>query len=163
MPFLNNVSLMPSTTDHRWTFDGALHALGSRGDIWTIPQGFVCDLGSTPQSMWWFLPPYGGVMTRIYGLHDWMCHLDRHRRGPGRHDTDGVFRLFMEEAKVSWLRRWLTWAAVRVASGMEGADRKDWLRVLGLAPISIVVCAPQPFVWLWTRFIRMGELVGRQW
>ncbi len=163
MPFLNNVSLMPSETDHRWTFDGALHAAGSKGDIWTIAQGFVSDLGSVPQSMWWFLPPYGGQMTRIYGLHDWMCMLDRQHRGPGRHDTDGVFRLFMEEAKISWLRRWLTWGAVRVGCRMEGANRKDWLRVIGLVPIAMIACAPQPLVWLWIRLIWIAECVEKNW
>lgn len=59
-----------------------------------------------------------------------------------RRDADGVLRRALEEAGMSWLRRWLIWSAVRVGGCMRDATPGDWMRVLGLAPIALVFCWP---------------------
>jgi Protein of unknown function (DUF1353) len=69
------------------------------------------DLASVPFWLWWFVASYG-LHTRAALLHDQLVDVQK----IDRVEADRVFRLALEESKVRWMRRWLMWAAVSVAT-----------------------------------------------
>jgi hypothetical protein len=69
------------------------------------------DLASVPFWLWWFVASYG-LHTRAALLHDQLVDV----KEIDRVEADRVFRLALEESKVRWMRRWLMWAAVSVAT-----------------------------------------------
>ena len=69
------------------------------------------DLASVPFWLWWFVASYG-LHTRAALLHDHLVDV----KDIDRVEADRVFRLALEESKVRWMRRWLMWAAVSVAT-----------------------------------------------
>jgi hypothetical protein len=69
------------------------------------------DLASVPFWLWWFVASYG-LHTRAALLHDHLVDVKQ----IDRVEADRVFRLALEESKVRWMRRWLIWAAVSVAT-----------------------------------------------
>lgn len=69
------------------------------------------DLASVPFWLWWFVASYG-LHTRAALLHDQLVDVQQ----IDRVEADRVFRLALEESKVRWMRRWLMWAAVSVAT-----------------------------------------------
>jgi hypothetical protein len=69
------------------------------------------DLASVPFWLWWFVASYG-LHTRAALLHDQLVDLKR----LDRVEADRVFRLALEESKVRWMRRWLMWTAVSIAT-----------------------------------------------
>jgi hypothetical protein len=69
------------------------------------------DLASVPFWLWWFVASYG-LHTRAALLHDQLVDLAQ----VDRVEADRVFRLALEESKVRWMRRWLMWTAVSVAT-----------------------------------------------
>ena len=67
------------------------------------------DLASVPFWLWWFVASYGRH-TRASLLHDQLVDtIDRF-------EADRVFRIALEESRVRWMRRWLMWAAVSLAT-----------------------------------------------
>lgn len=69
------------------------------------------DLASVPFWLWWFVASYG-LHTRAALLHDQLVDVQK----MDRVESDRVFRLALEESKVRWMRRWLMWAAVSLAT-----------------------------------------------
>ena len=69
------------------------------------------DLASVPFWLWWFVASYG-LHTRAALLHDQLVDVKQ----IDRVEADRVFRLALEESKVRWMRRWLMWTAVSVAT-----------------------------------------------
>jgi hypothetical protein len=69
------------------------------------------DLASVPFWLWWFVASYG-LHTRAALLHDELVEAKR----IDRVEADRVFRLALEESKVRWMRRWLMWTAVSLAT-----------------------------------------------
>jgi hypothetical protein len=69
------------------------------------------DLASVPFWLWWFVASHG-LHTRAALLHDQLVDVQQIERV----EADHVFRLALEESKVRWMRRWLMWAAVRIAT-----------------------------------------------
>jgi uncharacterized protein DUF1353 len=69
------------------------------------------NLASVPRWLWWFVASYG-LHTKAALLHDQLVDepdLDRDK-------ADHVFRRALEESKVRWMRRWLMWTAVSLAT-----------------------------------------------
>ena len=108
---------------------------GSR-DSWTVPAGFVTDFASVPRVLIWLIPRYGDY-TQAAVLHDWLVR----ERVVSRSDADGLFRRAMRELGVSRLRRWLMWAAVRLASGVSGGSWRERLWVALLTPPAVLLLA----------------------
>lgn len=96
-------------------------------DLFTVPAGFHTDFASVPR---WLrsIVSETGTHTRAAVLHDWLS-----RQGHiSQSDADGIFRRVLREAGIGHALRWLMWAAVRFGSGMEDADRKEWLIFSGI-------------------------------
>jgi hypothetical protein len=75
------------------------------------------DLTSVPYVFWWFIASHGR-QTRPALVHDYLVD------APAvitRRDADTVFRLALEESRIPWLRRWLMWTAVSLAT-----NAKSW-------------------------------------
>ncbi|KAA8884107.1 DUF1353 domain-containing protein [Nocardia colli] len=81
-----------------------------------IPAGFRTDFASVPRAFVWLVPRYGAY-TRAAILHDYL----RSSQAVGIADADGIFRRCLRELGVTVPRRWMMWAAVRLASGLRGA------------------------------------------
>jgi hypothetical protein len=75
------------------------------------------DLASVPYVFWWFIASHGRH-TRAALLHDYLVDAPK---VISRRDADTVFRIALEEADVPWLRRWLMWTAVSLAT-----NAKSW-------------------------------------
>jgi hypothetical protein len=73
------------------------------------------DLASVPYILWWFIASHGR-QTRAALLHDYLVHAPK---VISRRDADTVFRLALEESDVPWLRRWLMWTAVSLATNAK--------------------------------------------
>src|SRR4029079_13137851 len=79
-----------------------------------VPDGFRTDFASVPRVFVWLIPKYGRY-TKAAILHDYLCdeaNADRFDRD----DADGLFRRAMRELGVSFLRRWVMWGAVSLAT-----------------------------------------------
>ncbi|WP_029902536.1 DUF1353 domain-containing protein [Nocardia brasiliensis] len=95
-----------------------------------IPAGFRTDFASVPRALVWLVPRYGAY-TRAAILHDFL-------RSTGRvsvADADGLFRRCLREMNVAVPRRWMMWAAVRLASGLRGAS-------LGAVAVWVLIAVP---------------------
>jgi hypothetical protein len=109
--------------DDIWELREPLRYAGNN-DMFVVPTGFHTDFASVPRLFVWLLPKYGKY-TRAAILHDFLC--DEARAGHiDRDDADGLFRRSMRELGVSFLRRWIMWAAVAVAT--------QWLKLRGRLP-----------------------------
>lgn len=69
------------------------------------------DLASVPWFLWWFVSSHGRH-TKAALLHDHLV-LDP---GFDRSEADLVFREALEDSGVSWVRRWLMWSGVTLAT-----------------------------------------------
>ena len=104
------------------------------------PAGTPTDFASIPDQLRWFVPKYGRY-NRAAVLHDWLST----RAAAGdfkRADADGIFRRSMRELGVGFLRRWVMWAAVRLASRLRGADAAHGLIAVGIAVLVVPVAGP---------------------
>ncbi len=90
---------------------------GSTGEPYVVnahdlnagPKGNSTDLASVPPFLWWFVASIGR-QTRPAVMHDQLIgEIDRT-------EADRLFRVSLREVRVSWLRRWLMWAAVTLAT-----------------------------------------------
>jgi hypothetical protein len=79
-----------------------------------VPAGFETDFASVPTAFVWLVPKYGRY-TKSAILHDFLCEESKAGRFD-RDDADGIFRRTMRELGVSFLRRWIMWAAVSSAT-----------------------------------------------
>jgi hypothetical protein len=86
-------------------------------DTFTVDPPFRTDFASVPGPFVWLIPRYGKY-TKAAILHDYLCAEAREGRFK-RSDADGIFRRAMRELQVSFLRRWIMWAAVRFGGGSE--------------------------------------------
>ena len=101
--------------DDRWVLRGPLVYRGCR-QRFTVPEGFLTDLASTPRMMWWWLPPFGKYIEAAV-LHDYFYS----SKIVPRHDADRMFLLAMQEAGTRLIRaammyyavRWFGWIAWR--------------------------------------------------
>lgn len=99
------------------------------------------DLASVPPWLWWFIASHG-KHTRPALLHDHLIDL------PDVPDkrADFLFRVALEESDVHFLRRWLMWTAVSLASLARRPGGWALVTVFGLHLLTLFVSAI--FVWL---------------
>jgi hypothetical protein len=133
--FVDGEVIVRQVDAKRWELTEPVAYRGAREEF-TVPAGFETDFASIPRLVVWLIPRYG-LYTRSAILHDflWRTH------AVSRADADGLFRRSMRELGVSMPRRWMMWAAVRLASGMRGATAKEWLAFAVVAPLSLAFVA----------------------
>jgi Protein of unknown function (DUF1353) len=94
-------------------------------DLTKSPEdGNSTDLASVPYIFWWFVASHG-KQTRAALLHDHLVDLPSAQIK--RRDADTAFRLALEESKVPWLRRWLMWTAVSLATNWKSGWGKAYV------------------------------------
>jgi hypothetical protein len=151
--------------DDVWELVEPLRYAGNT-DTFVVPPGFRTDFASVPRLFVWLLPKYGRY-TRAAILHDFLC--DEAREGRiDRDDADGLFRRSMRELGVSFLRRWIMWAAVAVATqwlklrrrlpGGISVKRVAQLVVFGV-PAALFFAPPAFVVLLWLVVFWLAEAV----
>jgi hypothetical protein len=133
--FIDGAVVVRQVDAKRWELREPVGYRGAREDF-TVPAGFVTDFASIPRLVVWLIPRYG-LYTRSAILHDFLWRTS----AVSRADADGLFRRSMRELGVSMPRRWMMWAAVRLASRMRGATVKEWLAFLVVAPLSLLFVA----------------------
>jgi hypothetical protein len=140
-----------AVTATTWCLTAPLVWTGTRGDTFSIPDGFRTDFATVPRFLHWLVLPYGAY-TRAAVLHDWLIetrinHPDPAQRVASR-DVDGIFRRVMEDLAVPWTTRWAMWSAVRAASlfnSNRAPGRRfaaDAPKVLGMALLAGPVILP---------------------
>jgi hypothetical protein len=130
------------------TYDG-------NAESFTVPAGFRTDFASVPRPLVWLLPRYGAY-TKSAILHDFLC-----TTAPvSRADADGLFRRSMRELGVPFLRRWMMWAAVRLASHLSNAGPREvavWL--IAAIPSLAFVIVPGLVILVWLFLFWLVELI----
>ena len=148
MPFVGDVVVKPIRPDgRRWELVQPFTYIGAR-DSFVVPAGFTTDFASVPRVFVWLLPSYGR-WTQAAILHDYLWDLAR--RGKFRkHDADGIFNRALRELGVPYLRRWVMWAAVRLASGpgdLLAPGPVELLKVVAvIVPTLVIVAVPAAVV-----------------
>ena len=144
MPFVTPGVAVRQVDATTWELlEAAIYA--GHTDRFTVPVGFRTDFASVPRVLTWLLPRYG-LFTRAAILHDFLV-----RSGAiGRADADGLFRRAMRELGVSFVRRWMMWAAVRLTSGLAGADATAVVQFVAVAvPSAAFLAVPTVLLQLW--------------
>lgn len=153
MPFVTEGVAVRQVDARTWMLLEPVVYQGDR-ELFTVPVGFRTDFASVPRVFVWLLPRYG-VFTRAAILHD---HLVR-TGVVGRSDADGLFRRAMRELEVSFVRRWTMWAAVRLTSGLAGADAAEVARFLAVAvPSVLFLVVPAVMLQAWLVLFWLVEL-----
>lgn len=116
------------------TFDGF-------NENFEVPVDFATDLVSVPGVVSWFIPR-AGRYARAAVLHDYLWRYPE-RTGCDRRQGDYRFRRQMQRDGVSLLRRWIMWAAVRMAAIVQGKGGAGWQRdVPGALALLVLVALP---------------------
>ena len=89
-----------------------------------VCDDFSTDLVSVPNVFSWFIPR-AGRYARAAVLHDYLLRYPE-RVGVDPREADRRFRLQMQRDGVSLLRRWIMWAAVRMAAILRGKGGAGW-------------------------------------
>jgi len=111
-----------------------------------VPKGFKTDFATVPPIFTWLIPTYG-LYTKAAILHDYLCK----KKIISRADADGIFRRTMRELGVSFIRRWMMWAAVRADSLLKGASIGEiiiWLLIAIPSLIFLAIPSLVVFIWL---------------
>jgi Protein of unknown function (DUF1353) len=129
MPFVGEL-VAQQVEDFEWKLIEPL-SYRDGADIYDVPAGSETDFASVPLPLQWLIPR-SGRYTKAAVVHD---HLWQHGGEVGipRSAADRVFRQAMADLEVPFLRRWIMWAAVRVASLFGSRFRdgpRDVVRVL---------------------------------
>jgi hypothetical protein len=150
----------------RWRLEQPLTYRGRR-DEFVVPAGFTTDFASVPQALTWLVPRYGRY-TKAAILHDFLwreCAAGRF----GWADADGLLRRAMRELDVPFLRRWLMWAAVRLACiatrDVRSLWQQGWVALVQLLTVAVpgiaFVAAPLVVVLVFTAVYQLLE--GLTW
>ena len=138
MPFLSEL-VITEAGDNNWKLTAPLRYTAAYQSF-EIPTKAETDFASVPVLFQWRIPR-SGRYTKAAVLHDflWRTPVD----GVSRGDADGIFRRSMRELGVPFLRRWLMWAGVRVASLWKSKFRD---RLRDLPRVVLVFLFPGLFV-----------------
>ncbi|MFC9897849.1 DUF1353 domain-containing protein [Nocardia sp. NPDC127579] len=135
MPFVGGALVVEELDGKFWKLAESVVYQGETQEF-TVPAGFRTDFASVPRALVWLIPRYGAY-TRAAILHDYLLHSDEVSTA----DADGIFRRALREFGVTKPRRWMMWAAVRVANRLAGATLGDIGRFLLVAVPSVVFLA----------------------
>ncbi|AEH08021.1 MULTISPECIES: DUF1353 domain-containing protein [Protofrankia] len=139
MPFLSDRIAVEEIDDIRWRLLEPVSYEGKE-QVFTVPTGFTTDFASVPRFLTWLVPTYGRY-TKAAILHDWLWKLTD--AGDFDHaDADGIFRWAMRELDVAFLRRWLMWAAVRLAGVRKSGLSTLWRPGFGQLAALVAVTLP---------------------
>ncbi len=123
--------------------DGPIHLVPAHDpDLPPSAPNNSTDLASVPFWLWWFVASYG-LHTRAALLHDQLVDATQ----VDRVEADRVFRLALEESKVRWMRRWLMWTAVSIAT-MMSKSRARFVAFVGTLVALACLLAMWPLGWL---------------
>ena len=115
-------------------FDGFNHQF-------EVCDDFATDLVSVPNVVAWFIPR-AGRYARAAVLHDYLWRYPDRTRCDHR-QADYRFRRQMQRDGVSLLRRWIMWAAVRMAAIVQGKGGAGWWKdVPGALTLLVLVAFP---------------------
>ena len=154
MPFIDGDVVVKELGADNWELIKPLTYKG-KDQTFTVPAGFRTDFASIPPALAWLGSRYG-VYSKAAILHDYLWV----SKGISRSDVDGIFRRTMRELGVSFLRRWLMWAAVRTSGKLKDADLNEVLIWLLVAIPSIIFLAfPAIIVTLWLAMFWVLEYV----
>ena len=154
MGFVDDALVVEQVDERYWRLREPMTYLGAR-ERFDVPAGFDTDFASVPRLVVWLLPTYGDY-TKAAILHDYLWDAGV----VSRRDADGLFRRSMRELGVSVARRWMMWAAVRLASGMSGATAREWLAFALVAPLSLAfVLVPAVTVQVFLVLFWLVELI----
>ena len=121
-----------------------------------VPVGSNTDFASVPRMFVWLLPRYGRY-TKAAILHDHLWRVAVPAGELSLRDADGILRRALRELGVTFLRRWLMWAAVRYGALKKGGPTADWLKEFPrVLLVSIVV---MPFVLPPALVVLLGTVV----
>ena len=96
---------------YRWKYRGLVIVI-------TVPAGFVTDFASIPRIFRIIIPKLG-KWTKSAVVHDYLYQFG----GLSRKQADLCFLDGMKDLGVVKWKRWVMWAAVRVAGGFAWKDR----------------------------------------
>jgi hypothetical protein len=146
MPFSTDSDVeVKETSDTEWSVLRQIDYDGER-DHFTVPVGQSTDFASVPRVFAWVIPPYGRyTMPAI--LHDYLWRVAVPEGQATWPEADALLRRSMRESGVPFLRRWIMWAAVRLASIKKPGGRQGWLRaswgaLLIAVPTLLVLLVP---------------------
>jgi hypothetical protein len=150
--------------DNTWQLVEDLRYVGNT-DRFVVPAGFRTDFASVPRVFVWLIPKYGRY-TKAAILHDFLCDESRADRFD-RDDADGLFRRAMRELGVSFLRRWVMWGAVSLATQWIKLRRRHRLSparlgqllVVGLPAVAFFL-VPAVVVTVWLALFWLLELIA---
>jgi len=147
--------IVKQVADFDWVLVAPLQYRGNQ-DLFEVPTKSRTNFASVPAIFQWVIPR-SGRYTRAAVLHD---HLWRTGK-VSRADADGIFRRAMAELEVPFLRRWLMWAAVRVASLFQSHFRDQPIDIPRVLFLSLI---PGSVVENRTRVIaeRVAELIAQR-
>ena len=163
MPFKDGSEVeVKEISDTEWSVLRPIE-YGGKEQQFVVPVGQSTDFASVPRVFAWFLPPYGRyTMPAI--LHDYLWRA----AVPGGQlkwpEADGILRRAMRECGVPFLRRWIMWASVRLATVKKPGGRQDWLAaswpaILIAIPTLAVVLPPVLVILLALGVIYLIELL----
>lgn len=139
MPFITPRIVVQELSPGMWQLVEPLVYQGNSQQF-VVPKGFETDFASVPKLFTWLVPPYG-LYTKAAVLHDFLLH----DKPVSDSDADGIFRRAMRELGVSFLRRWIMWAAVRLHSKLSQASWREVALVI-IIGIPTVLYLIIPFV-----------------
>lgn len=131
-------------TDEAWNKWLTTRPLRIEADGWLdVPIDFETDLVSVPNAFSWFIPR-AWRFARAAVLHDRLWKL-ADKKQYDRRDADRQFRVALEKSGVSPPRRWIMWAAVRLASIFVKHDGGEswWMDLPAVTALTLVAL---PFV-----------------
>jgi hypothetical protein len=156
MPFDDGDVVVRYDEGKWWKLEEPITYRGNK-DVFTVPHQFRTDFASVPRPFVWLLPPYGAY-TKAAILHDYLCKPEAEVR---RADADGLFRRAMWELGVPFIRRWMMWAAVRLASFLRGArPGQVAIWVLVAIPSLAFVLIPGLLILVWLFLFWVIELLA---
>ena len=154
MPFIDGEIVVRQHGVKDWVLVEPVTYQGQR-DTFVVPADFETDFASVPRPLAWLLPRYGAY-TKSAILHDYLWR----RNVVSRKDADGLFRRSMRELGVPFLRRWIMWAAVRLASRLSGVAIGEFLVWLLVAlPAFAFVAVPGLIILIWLAVFWLIEMV----
>lgn len=115
----------------QWRVVEPLRWVSGNGDVVEVPSGSTTDFASTPRPLVW-LKPRTGRHTAASVIHDYLWRVECPAGRMTYRTADRIFRDVMRDAEVPLLRRWVGWAAVRLAAipFSKKVQWADWLTTL---------------------------------
>lgn len=154
MPFISGNVVVKELGADTWQLLKPLIYKGKH-QTFTVPAGFKTDFASIPPALAWLGSRYG-VYSKAAILHDYLWD----SKDVNRSDVDGIFRRTMRELGVSFLRRWVMWAAVRTSGKLKDADFKEVLTwALVAIPAIIFLAIPAIIVTTWLAMFWVLEYI----